>query len=140
MTISKTMLIQWLTLIVAVLTLPSFAQMVPPGTIPYVAAAAGALTLIARWVDQNFGAIGLMAVATLLSGLLSIPDLVAIIPPQAAQIVTLVTAVLSLVTRANQSTTPLVGLLVKPAGSAEAVPVPLSTAPSNVIVTQKKGW
>jgi len=121
--VSKTMLIQWLTLIVAVLTLPSFAHMVPPETIPYVAAAAGALTLIARWVDQNFGAIGLMAVATLLSGLLSIPDLVAIIPPQAAQIVTLVTAVLSLITRANQATTPLTGLLIKPE-SVPAVKVP----------------
>ena len=120
LSISKTMLTQWIAVVLAVLALPQVSSLIPAADMAYLAALVGGLTLIWRWLDKQMGAIGYMAIITLVAGLLAVPDIVAIIPPQAAQIVTIITAVLSLVTRSNQAVPPL--------GTVLGVPV------------LKKGW
>lgn len=113
MKLSRTMIIQWLTLIAAALALPQLVALIPEHALGYIIVVSGALQLTVKWLEQQADAITLMAVLTLVAGLLSAPELVAVIPPQYANYVALATSILSLITRANQSSPPLKLLLFK---------------------------
>lgn len=114
LSISKTMLTQWIAVVLAVLALPQVSSLIPAADMAYLAALVGGLTLVWRWLDKQMGAIGYMAIITLVAGVLAVPDVIAVIPPQAAQIVTIITAVLSLVTRSNQAVPPLQAVIGVP--------------------------
>lgn len=120
MNLSKTMVVNYLTLIAAVFALPQLVAVLPEGAIPYVALAQGvAAVAIAGW-DRYFGVITVMGILSFVAGVLALPQLVALIPPTATNVVVLLTSILALITRANGATTPMVPLsfpVVKPVGS-----------------------
>ena len=98
---SKQMLVGWLTFIVAALALPQIVAIVPPEAMPYVACVSGGLVLLLRWLGRGLGvnplsAVGAIALAT---GLLSLPELVGLIPVAYMPFVTAITALLTLLTR-----------------------------------------
>jgi len=113
MKLSKVMLINWLLLLVGLLGLPQLVALVPTGAMPYITLAAGAATLIANWLGQTVGAITVIGILTLVAGLLGIPELLAIIPPQYTNYVVLAASILNLILRSNQATPALKGLLFK---------------------------
>ena len=115
MNISKTMLLNFLTLAVTILALPQLLAIIGEDKMPFVACAAGILGILIQWINQSFGVFSIWSIATLLAGVLSVPELVAILPVQYVTIITLIGSVLNLLTRANSATPPLQYLLVKPA-------------------------
>lgn len=112
MQVSRTMLIGWLTLVVAVLALPQFVALIPESYLPYILCAAGVIEVTLRWLSGGLGTLGtnalsLVGIATLAAGILSVPALLALIPLTALPVVTAISGILTLITRylAGQSKT-----------------------------------
>ena len=106
--ISRIMLVGWFTLALSILAVPQLTALVPQGWMGYVAATAGVLTLLVRWLSGGFGPnpLTLVGVLTVLAGLLGIPDLVALIPLVAMPYVTALAAVCTLLARVQAGTNP----------------------------------
>jgi hypothetical protein len=99
--ISRVMVVGWLTFILGALAIPQLAAIVPESALPYIACAAGLLTIIIRWLSGGFGLNPLSAVGvlTLFSGIAGVPELLALIPPNAMPYVTMIAAACTLVAR-----------------------------------------
>jgi len=102
------MLIGWITLVVAVLALPQWTTLIPPGAIPFVACLAGVLALFLRWLGGGLGpnTLTVAGIITLATGILSVPELFALIPATWMPIVTMITSVLTLIARYVVGQTP----------------------------------
>ena len=106
--LSRVMVIGWLTLALSILAVPQITALVPEGWLGYVAATAGVLTLLVRFLSGALGAnpLTVVGILTLLAGLLGIPDLVALIPLVYMPYVTAVAAVCTLLARVQAGTNP----------------------------------
>jgi len=107
--VSRQMMIGYLELIMAFLALPQLVALVPPDSLPYVACVGGLITVVLRFLSGGFGA-NLLSAAGLLAfaaGILSVPELIALIPLSAMPVVTGLAGVLTLIARyvAGQTTT-----------------------------------
>lgn len=99
--ISRVMMIGWLTLIVGVLAIPQLAAVIPIDWSPYVAAGAGILTVLIRWLSGGLGVnpLTIVGALTVVAGLAGIPELLAIIPVAAMPYVSMGAAIATLVAR-----------------------------------------
>ena len=99
--ISRVMMIGWLTLIVGVLAIPQLAAVIPIDWSPYVAASAGILTVLIRWLSGGLGVnpLTIVGALTVVAGLAGIPELLAIIPVAAMPYVSMGAAIATLVAR-----------------------------------------
>lgn len=99
--ISRVMMIGWLTLIIGVLAIPQLAAVIPIDWSPYVAASAGILTVLIRWLSGGLGVnpLTIVGALTVVAGLAGIPELLAIIPVAAMPYVSMGAAIATLVAR-----------------------------------------
>ena len=106
--ISRVMVIGWLTLALSFLAVPQITALVPEAWLGYVAALAGILTLLVRFLSGALGAnpLTVVGVLTLVAGLLGIPDLLAVIPVIYMPYVTAIAAVCTLLARVQAGTNP----------------------------------
>lgn len=123
MNVSRTMVAGWLTVAASVLALPQLLAVVPESALPYVALAAGLITLTLRWLNGALGANTLSAVGvlTLLVGALELPELGSVIPVAYTPYATAIAGVATLISRYLAGTNAgdpatSVGLLMKNGG------------------------
>jgi len=108
MQVSKAMVIGWLSLAAGILAVPQFLAWVPESYLPWVAVTAGAIGVLMRWLNSGLGAnpLSVAGVATMIAGVLSIPEFIPVIPLTWMPTITMAAAVLTLVSRyvAGQTT------------------------------------
>jgi|PlaIllAssembly_1097288.scaffolds.fasta_scaffold284483_1 hypothetical protein len=101
MQISKAMVVGWISFILGLLAVPQFLAWVPESYLPWVAVVAGALGVLMRWLNGALGVnpLSVAGFATVAAGILSIPEFLAVIPLTWMPTITMIAAVLTLVSR-----------------------------------------
>jgi hypothetical protein len=99
--ISRTMIVGYLTLIVGLLALPQFLALIPESYLPVLTCVSGVATLLMRWLNGALGinTLTIVGLATLIAGLLGIPELLAVIPASYMPVITAIAGFLTLITR-----------------------------------------
>lgn len=99
--VSRVMVVGWLTLLAGILAVPGLVEQLPVDWMPYVAMAAGVVTLLIRWLSGGLGAnpLSVVGVLTFVAGLLGVPEFLAVIPIAWMPYVTMLASILTVLTR-----------------------------------------